>query len=191
MYYLFVQSYSQVPGPPKNFKDYQQQDWGSFSATFSQGVMGLAEPTRVECCSSKEGNRAGTESWIPECWSEMQIRWDPWGAFPAAHGRSHHSCYSKWQWSSVKASRFCFKRTQKSFWQGEREGKEKKRRRRKRRRRRRERGKGEEKEKEKKERETYEPLPPLSLHFFSTSSFEVRIMATRGQHVVKKQLQLS
>lgn len=56
----------------------------------------------------------------------------------------------------------------------------------------RERGKGEkEKEKEEKERERDEPLPPLSLHFFSTSSFEVRIMATRGQHVVKKQLQLS
>lgn len=56
----------------------------------------------------------------------------------------------------------------------------------------RERGKGEEeKEKEEKERERDEPLPPLSLDFFSTSSFEVRIMATRGQHVVKKQLQLS
>lgn len=173
MYYLLVQSYSQVPGPPENFKDHQQQDWGSSSATFSQGVTGLAEPARDQCCSSKEGNRTGTESWIPECWGEMQIRWDSWGAFPAAHGRSRHGCHSKWQWSSAKASRFCFKRSQKSFWQGEREGKEKKRRRRKRR------------------RERDEPLPPLSLHFFSTSSFEVRIMATRGQHVVKKQLQLS
>lgn len=149
--------------------------------------MGLAEPTRVECCPSKEGNRAGTESWIPECWSEMQIRWDPWGAFPAAHGRSCHGCYWKWQWSSVKASRFCFKRTQKSFWQGERGGNEKKRRRRKRRRRR-------ERERERRRREgegkegERGTLPPLSLHFFSTSSFEVRITATRGQHEVKKQL---
>lgn len=96
-------------------------------------VTGLVEPARDQCCSSKEGNRTGTESWIPECWGEMQIRWDSWGAFPAAHGRSRHGCHSKCM-SSAMASRFCFKRSQKSFWQGEREGKEKKRRRRKRRR---------------------------------------------------------